>query len=298
MLDDYADRRALVTGASSGLGAEYARTLAARGMHLILVARREGRLRDLAAELDTRHRTRCEVLRADLSKPGEVDRVADLAAEDGRGVELLVNNAGFGVAQDIPRTDRGDVLRMVDLNVRAVTDLTYRFLPPMLARGHGAVINVASVAGFTPVAYMGAYAASKAYMLHFSEALWAEARDRGVTVTACCPGPTRTEFFEVAGVRGWLRKRRALDPHRVVRRSLRAMEKGRPVSVTAGWKERLQLGAVRLFPRRVCVLESRKYFRPKPEPPEAKTIPAQPAPGSAGERRATADDPRDARRAG
>ncbi|WP_315854530.1 SDR family oxidoreductase, partial [Alienimonas chondri] len=281
LLDDYADRRALVTGASSGLGAAYARTLAARGMHLVLVARREGRLRDLAAELDAKHRTKCEIIAADLTKPGEVERVADAAAEDGHGVELLVNNAGFAVAEDVPRTDRADVLAMIDLNVRALTDLTYRFLPPMLARGHGAVLNVASVAAFTPVAYMGAYAASKAYVLHFSEALWAETRDRDVTVTACCPGPTRTEFFDVAGVQGWLQKRRALDPETVVRRSLRAMEKKKPVAVI-GFKEKLQTFAVRLAPRRVCVLESRKYFRPKHREPDPKLLSAsEDAPGAA-----------------
>ena len=289
MLDEYADRRALITGASSGLGAEFARALAARGMHLILVARREGRLRDLAAELDTKHRTRCQVIPADLSKADEVARVGDLvagAAGDGGGpgggVELLVNNAGFAVAQDVPRTDRRAVLDMVDLNVRAATDLTYRFLPPMLARGHGAVLNVASVAAFTPVAYMGAYAASKAYVLHFSEALWAEARDRGVTVTASCPGPTKTEFFDVAGAKGWLQKRRAHDPAKVVRRSLRAMEKGRPV-VTPGLKEKQWNLMVRLFPRRMAVLESRKFFRPKPEPADPKTIPATPGDRTAGE---------------
>ena len=279
MIDGYPDRRALVTGASSGLGAAYARALAARGMHLILVARREARLRDLAAELDTKHKTRCQVLPADLSKPGEVERVESAVAAaapldgPGGGVELLVNSAGFGVAQDIPRTDRATVLGMVDLNVRAVTDLTYRFLRPMLARGHGAVLNVASVAGFTPVAYMGAYAASKAYVLHFSEALWAEARDRGVTVTACCPGPTKTEFFDVAGVTGWLQKQRPHDPATIVRRSLRALEKGKPVSVP-GIKERLQSLAIRAASRRVAVLETRKYFRPKPQKGEAKTIPA------------------------
>ena len=295
MIDEYADRRALVTGASSGLGAEYARQLAARGMHLILVARREGRLRDLAAELDTKHKTRCQVIAADLSDPAEVARVGDLvAAADPAGpggVELLVNNAGFAVAQDVPRTDRATVLDMVDLNVRAVTDLTYRLLPPMLARGHGAVLNVASVAGFTPVAYMGAYAASKAYILHFSEALWAEARDRGVTVTACCPGPTKTEFFDVAGVTGWLHKQRAHDPAKIVRRSLRAMEKRKAV-VVPGFKERVQSLAIRLAPRRVAVLESRKYFRPKPQKGDPKTIPAaadgrdEPASTSADARRA------------
>ena len=302
LLDEYADRRALVTGASSGLGAEFARALAARGMHLILVARREGRLRDLAAELDTKHRTRCQVIAADLSKAGEVARVGDLvagAAGDGGGpgggVELLVNNAGFAVAEDVPRTDRAAVLAMVDLNVRAVTDLTYRFLPPMLARGHGAVLNVASVAAFTPVAYMGAYAASKAYILHFSEALWAEARDRGVTVTASCPGPTKTEFFDVAGVRGWLHKRRAHDPAKIVKRSLRAMEKGKPVVVPGLWEKRQSL-MIRLAPRRVAVLESRKYFRPKPEPADPKTIPAAAGPAAAGD--PPAAESAEARRAG
>ena len=277
MLDQYADRRAFVTGASSGLGQAFARALAARGMHLVLVARREGRLRDLAAELDEKHGTRCEVLPADLSDPAELARVADAALDDGRGVELLVNSAGFGVVEDVPHTDRDRILSMLDVNCRALTDLTYRFLPPMLARGHGAVLNVASVAAFTPVAYMGAYSAGKAYVLHFSEALWAEARDRGVTVTAACPGPTKTEFFELAGVSGWLRKARAADPDAVARRTLRRLEQGRPVAFS-GFRERLQSIAIRLAPRRVCVLESRKYFRPKHDRvPEAKTIPADPS---------------------
>ena len=282
MLDQYADRRALVTGASSGLGRAFARELAARGMHPILVARRGRRLHELASELHQKHGSRCEVLPADLSDPAEVARVADAALDDGAGVELLVNSAGFGVVDDVPHTDRDRVLTMLDVNCRALTDLTYRFLPPMLARGHGAVLNVASVAAFTPVAYMSGYAATKAYVLHFSEGLWAEARDRGVTVTAACPGPTKTEFFDLAGVSGWLRKARAADPEKVARRSLRQMEKGRLVAF-GGFRERMQSLAIRLAPRRVCVLESRKYFRPKSEPkPEAKTLPVSPPGTDAG----------------
>ena len=132
---------------------------------------------------------------------------------------------------------------------------------------------MASVAAFTPVAYMGAYAASKAYVLHFSEALWAEARDHDVTITACCPGPTRTEFFDVAGVQGWLQKRRALDPETVVRRSLRAMERRKPFAVI-GFKEKLQSVAVRLAPRRCACWRAASISAPKHRDVDAKTLPA------------------------
>ena len=262
-LDAYADRWALVTGASSGIGAEFARVLAARGMHLVLVARREERMRELAADLFTRHGTRTEVIVADLSDPSEVARLAEEVDRRGVEVELLVNNAGFGVVGDIPGTSRETVLDMLSVNVAALTDLTYRYLPRMVERKRGGVINVASVAAFQPVAYMGAYAASKAYVLHFSEALWAEARDAGVTVLALCPGTTRTDFFDIAGAAGWLKKQSAQTPEQVVRTAMRAFERKR-LSVVSGWKNYVLSGLVRLATRRVCVLESRKYFRPKP----------------------------------
>ena len=263
MVDAYADRWALVTGASSGIGAAFARLLAARGMHLVLAARREEPMRELAAELFTRHGTRSEVVATDLAQPADIARLVDEIDAKGIEIEMLVNNAGFGVVGDVPNTSRDAVLDLVAVNVAAVTDLTFRFLPRMIERKHGGVINVSSVAGFQPVAYMSAYAASKAYVLHFSEALWAEARDHGVTVLALCPGVTRTGFFDVAGVPGWLKKTSVLEPDQVARAGLKAFEKGRNY-VVPGWKNYILSLLVRLAPRRTCALESRKYFRPRP----------------------------------
>lgn len=286
MIDAYADRWALVTGASSGIGAEFARLLAARGMHLVLTARREERLKELAEELHTRHGTLCEIVPCDLSEPHAAGRLAEEVRARGKTIELLVNNAGFAVVSDVPNTNVDDVLRVVRLNIEAPTELTYRFLPGMLERGHGAIVNVSSVAGLQPVAYMGAYAASKAYALHFSEALWAELRGSGVTVMALCPGATRTEFFEVAGVKGWLKKRRSHSPAQVVRRALRALEKGRP-SAIIGFHNRLRALLVRLVSRKRVVLETLKYFRPRkkkatrPEPPPQEEVPQ---PQSVGDR--------------
>lgn len=270
MLDAYADRWALITGASSGIGAAFAHKLAARGMHLILTARRGDRLDQLAKDLHVRHGTRCEVLPGDLSEPDRPRHLVEEINRRGLPVELLVNNAGFGIVRAIESTDLDRVLAMLRLNVGAVTELTYRLLPPMLERRHGAVINVSSLAGFQPMAYMGAYAATKTYILHFSEALWAEVRDRGVTVMALCPGVTQTEFFETAGVSEWLKKQRGQLPEQVVKAALKALEKRRQYAVP-GVKNYLISLSVRFASRRMVVTESMKYFRPEPptqhEPP-------------------------------
>lgn len=262
VIDDFADRWALVTGASSGIGAEFAHRLAARGMHLVLVARRLDRLQQLAEELHTRHGTLCETIDADLADPSQAKRVIDTISERGRTIELLVNNAGFAVVGDISSTDVDSVMALTRLNIGAATELTYRLLPGMIERGHGAIINVSSVAAFQPVTYMSAYAASKAYLLHLSEALWAEARDFGVTVMALCPGPTETEFFNVAGVPGWLKKQGAHTAEQVVRKALKALEKKKPVVVT-GLKSYLRSLLVRIASRKRVVIESMKYFRPQ-----------------------------------
>jgi short-subunit dehydrogenase len=245
--------------------------LAGRGMHLVLAARREEPMRELAADLFTRHGTRTEIIAVDLTQPSDIARLADEIEGKGIEIELLVNNAGFGVVADVPSTSREAVLDLISVNIAALTDLTYRFLPRMMDRKHGGIINVASVAAFQPVAYMGAYAASKSYVLHFSEALWAEARDAGVTVVALCPGVTRTSFFEVAGAPGWLKKTAASEPEQVVRSALRALEKRRNY-VVPGWKNYLLSLLVRLAPRRTCALESRKYFRPRPTSLEKQRI--------------------------
>lgn len=260
MLDSYNDRWALVTGASSGIGAEFAARLAGRGMHLVLAARRTERMNALAEELVTKHGTKCHIVTIDLAAP---DAAAKLMAEiekQGVEIELLVNNAGVGLIGEIETTSLTDVQRMLRLNINTLTDLTYGVLPGMLERGHGAVINVSSVAGFQPVAFMAAYAASKSYVLHFSEALWAEARSRGVTVMALCPGVTETEFFETAGAPGWLERHSFQTPFKVVKAAMRALEKRRQY-VIPGWKDYLVSLLVRLATRRTAVNESKRFFR-------------------------------------
>jgi len=263
LIDSFAERWALITGASSGIGVEFARKLAERGMHLVLTARRKELMEQLASELDTKHGARCEIITGDLSDPAQPKKLFDEIKNAGISVELLVNNAGFSVVDEIDKTNVDRVLAMVSLNIAALTELSYLFLPEMLERGHGAIVNVSSVAGFQPVAYMGAYAASKAYVLHFSEALWAEAREQGVTVMALCPGTTRTDFFAQAGIPGWLKKHRSQTPEQVVRAALKALSKKRQY-IVSGWRNYLLSLAVRLATRRTAVTESMKYFRPAP----------------------------------
>lgn len=262
MLDAYADRWALITGASSGIGAEFARRLAARGMHLVLTARRKHLLETLADDLHTRHGTKTEIIAADLSDPSEPQRLCEAIAAKGIPIELLVNNAGFGWVGTVDETDVARMRSLVQLNIASMTELTFRLLPPMLERGHGGIINVSSVAGFQPVAYMPTYSASKAFVLHFSEALWAECRDRGVTVTALCPGTTQTDFFDIANVPGWLKKRRFSTPEEVVRAALKALER-RKQFVVPGWRNWLITFGVRIARRKMVVLQSMKFFRPR-----------------------------------
>jgi uncharacterized protein len=191
---------ALVTGASSGIGAALARELASRGHAVTLVARREERCQSLATELAAEHSIAADVIACDLSAPAERERLTAALAERGREIEVLVNNAGFGSRGDFATSDPERMLQMIRVNVEAVVDLTGRLLPGMISRGRGAVINVASTAAFQPLPGSSVYAASKAFVLSFSESLRTEVRGRGVSVTALCPGPVRTEFPEVAGM--------------------------------------------------------------------------------------------------
>ena len=191
---------ALITGASSGIGLEIARELARRGHGVTLVARREERLRELAMELGDAHGVRTEVIAADLGDQAQRDRVAGRLSELGLAVEILVNNAGFGGSGDASEADRERLLSMVRLNCEALLDLHARYSPEMAERGRGAVINVASTAAFQPMPGTATYAATKAFVLSFSEATHAELKGSGVSVTALCPGPVKTEFADVAGV--------------------------------------------------------------------------------------------------
>lgn len=186
---------ALVTGASAGLGVAFATLLAADGYRVVLTARRESALKRLAATLGD-----AVAVPADLSESGGVDTLLSALAARGLDVDLLVNNAGFGLRGRFETMDETAVDGMVAVNIAALTRLTRALLPPMVARRSGGVLNVASTAAFQPGPLMAVYYASKAYVLSFSEALSAEVRGTGVTITALCPGPTRTEFQSRAGM--------------------------------------------------------------------------------------------------
>jgi short-subunit dehydrogenase len=256
----YAGKTALITGASSGIGAAFTRALAAQGTHIILVARSEAKLRDLATSLAGQHAIRAEVLSFDLSRPAAGEELFAATQELGMAVDLLINNAGFGTYGAFDRLDPEREQQEVLLNVAAVVDLTHRFLPAMLARGGGSIINVASTAAFQPVPYMAVYGASKAFVLSFSEALWAEYRRQGIRVLALCPGRTRTDFFKVVGTEeaGF----GALEtPEKVVRVALRALERGRP-SVISGRQNWLTANAVRFAPRALVAHMGERLLRP------------------------------------
>ncbi|WP_163554058.1 SDR family NAD(P)-dependent oxidoreductase [Candidatus Frankia alpina] len=259
---DLQGQTAVITGASTGIGAVFARELAARGADVVLVARSTHRLQKVAEEITARHPVRAEVVAVDLCDPGAVDVVAERVAVAGGRVDLLVNNAGFGTHGDLAAADPVRLADLVRLNCVAVVALTARFLPAMVAHGHGAVVNVASTAAFQPLPHMAVYGASKAFVLSFSEALWAEVRPAGVRVLALCPGATETPFFDVVGTRdgvvGAVR-----TPEQVVAAALRALERGRPVAID-GRRNALLARGGRLLPRRMLVRIAERTMRPTP----------------------------------
>lgn len=243
-------RRALITGATAGIGAEFARQLAAEGWHLVLVARDAARLAETAAELTSQHGREAETISADLSTDdgcAEVER----RLTTGSPVSLLVNNAGISLNTPFLRSSPDDEARLLRLNVHAVMRLTLAAVQSMTERRSGAVINVSSVSGFGPVMPGSTYPPSKAWVTSFSESVGLSVREFGVQVMALCPGYTRTEFHDRAGIDRsktpawmWLR---AED---VVAEALRDLRKGKLVSVPV-WKYKLLVAAMRHAPRRL-----------------------------------------------
>jgi short-subunit dehydrogenase len=199
---------ALITGASAGIGVALARVFAQHGHRLALVARREDRLQALADEIAGKGPRRPIVIPKDLRQPGASERIRGALAEHGAEPEYVVNNAGFGLAGPAARRDRGEQLAMIDVNIRALTDLSLAFVDS-LARHRGGILNIGSMAGFLPGPGMAVYYASKAYVLSFSEALHSELKPHGVRVTVVCPGPVPTEFAERAGGEEFARPRPA-----------------------------------------------------------------------------------------
>ncbi len=240
---------ALVTGASAGLGVHFAHALAAEGYGLILTARRIERLEALAKELRDRHGAAVSVIPADLGAPGAVAALIGEVARRGLAVNLLVNNAGFGLNGAFAELDGPAQARMIELNCRAPVELAHAVLPGMIQMRSGAILNIVSTAAFQPGPWMAVYYASKAFLLSFSEALHEEVRHQGVRVTALCPGPTRTDFFEAAGMgNDALLARIAADPEGVVRDGLAALGANRAVRVS-GLGNRLLALTPRLGPR-------------------------------------------------
>jgi short-subunit dehydrogenase len=247
---DFNGRRALVTGASSGIGEVFARQLAERGANVVLVARSQDKLETLAQALRDRSGVSIDVLACDLGEPGAGGALAARLAERGVAIDVLVNSAGFGLFGQLHEADPARISQQVQLNVTALTELTCALLPQMRARDYGAIVNVASTAAFQPLPYMAVYGATKAYVLSFTEALWAETRGTGVRVTALCPGATDTPFFDTASEHASIGARMA--PEEVVDAAFRALERRR-CSVTPGLRNRLLAGAPRLTPRQTVV---------------------------------------------
>lgn len=242
-------RTALITGASAGLGRELARLAARDGHDVVLVARRKDRLQELAQELEGAHSVRATVMEADLSNRATPLAMLERARSAGIAVDFLINNAGFGSHGAFAESDFARQAEMVDVNVRALMELTYRFLPQMLARKSGRILNVASLAGFVPGPYMATYYASKAFVLSFTEALSAELAGTGVTVTASCPGPVATEFGAVArSDRTNLLRGGGADAGAVARHAYRSMLAGKVVAIP-GFRNKLSAQVIRLSPR-------------------------------------------------
>jgi uncharacterized protein len=262
---------AIVTGASSGIGEALASAMAAQGTHVVLVARSVDRLTALAARIEGAGGT-ATVIPVDLAAPGAAQKVFDEVEQRGLPVDTLVNNAGFGFYGPFENEAPAHLGEMLQVNVVALTELTRLFVPPLLER-RGAILNVASTVAFQPSPYMSAYGATKAFVLSFTEALWAEYRGRGLHVAAVCPGPVETPFIDAmgAGVRSTAVFKMALPVDDVVRACLRALDGTRPTRIV-GLVNWLLAQTSRFSPRALTARVSAAMFAPRatsPLPPAA-----------------------------
>jgi short-subunit dehydrogenase len=247
----YKSSTAMITGASKGLGAAFARELAGRGMNLVLVARSIDRLRCLADSLAAQYGVRCVAVQADLAAPGAVTRIVTEVEHLDLKIDLLVNNAGLGLTGEFLSHDLAGELASIQVNVQALVGLSHVLGAKMVSRGMGGIINLASNASFRPLPHMATYAAAKAFVLHFSEALGFELKRRGVHVLAVCPGPTATSFFE--GVSVNVRDGGFDSAELVVRRTLQSFDQKRSVAYPGRFSVRVAIWLPRLLPRNVLV---------------------------------------------
>lgn len=256
----WSGRWALVTGASAGIGAALAEELALGGTNLVLTARRKDRLDALAERLASTYKILFEVFPADLADPSAPEKIFAFTEDRGVDIDLLINNAGFGKYGEFPSLDKQRLLDMVQVNCAAVVHLTHLFLQPMIARGHGDVLILASTASFQAVPYISTYAATKAFDLLFAEGLAEEMKPYGVRVCALCPGSTESEFHAVSGQEKF--QRRAETAQKVARRGLEALAAGKSYVISGFWN---YLGAhgERLVPRRFVTQTAARMFKPE-----------------------------------
>lgn len=254
-------RTALVTGASSGLGADIARQLAGRGANLVLVARRRERLEALAEDIESRYGVTCRVVAMDLGQPAAAAELGDLLEQEGRHIDILVNNAGFGLYGNFDEIDAQRERQMLELDMLTLTAMTRRFVPAMKARGWGRVMQVSSIGAFQPSPTYAAYAAAKSYVLMYGRAINQELRGSGVTCTVLAPGVTRTEFLDVAGQDATLYQRLVMmDSPQVAAAAVRAMLRGRG-EIVPGVLNKLTAFSTRLMPRGCAAATAERLMR-------------------------------------
>lgn len=251
----------LITGASSGIGEAFARRLAARGDNVLLVARSADKLASLCNELGRAHNVNAQYVALDLTESAAATELFEETNRRGIEVEMLINNAGFGSMGDFAALDVRRELEMIDLNIKSLVALTHLYLKPMRARKRGTIMNVASTAAFQGVPYMATYAATKAFVLSFSEALWDENRALGVHVMALCPGVTETNFFAAAQTdKPPMRVAQTAD--QVVDTALKGLKRGKS-HIISGWTNYIMTESERLVPRSVVARIAGKAMRPK-----------------------------------
>lgn len=251
---DYRHQTTLITGASSGLGVEFAHRLAQRGSHLVLVARRIDRLEAVAEELRTSYGVVVTPIQADLSLPGAGATLVKAVADQGLTVTGLINNAGFGMYGPVHDADPAKLTEMVTLNVTSLVDITQAFLADLRSAGNGILVNVASLAAYQPIPNMATYAATKSFVLSFTEALWHENRSTGLRVLALSPGATKTEFFDVVGTEDAAGGFGMQTSAAVIETAMKALDRknGGPSVVSGGLNQSLTVLG-RLLSRRTTV---------------------------------------------
>jgi short-subunit dehydrogenase len=256
----------LINGASGGIGEAFARRLAADGHDLLLVARSEDRLHALCDELMLEHKISAHYLALDLTAAGSLDRIVEETEKHGYEVDWLINNAGFGSMGDFAELDVNKELEMVDLNIAALVALTHSFLGPMRKRGRGTIINVSSSASFQPLPYMATYAATKAFVTSFSEAIAEENRPFGILVSALCPGPTKTNFFAASKIDDPYLLKGMQTAEEVVDIALRGVSAGK-TRVISGWANYVSAFLGTVVPdsliTRVVASKLRSRYQPK-----------------------------------